>query len=99
MLRMLSISLLLAAGVAACSQQPVGRWQKMGANEQAISRDDAECRAIAQQEAVRRYPYGINPVFVGTGGVTMSQQRDDVNRSNTEQAAFTQCMESRGYHR
>jgi hypothetical protein len=91
--------LALLAGVSTCASPQVGPWQKEGADQRTIAQDDADCRAIAQHEAVRRYPYGITPAVIGTGGVTMSQQRDDVNRSGTEQATFTRCMLGRGYRR
>jgi hypothetical protein len=89
----------LLASVSACAAQTVAPWHKEGADQGKTAQDNAECRASAQQEAVQRYPYGFSSPALGAFGTTMSQQRDDTNRTNTEEAAFNRCMQARGYRR
>jgi len=65
----------------------------------ATERDASSCRDSAEQQGVRRYPYGSGSPALGGAGAMMSQQRDEMNRSNTEQAAFNACMRGLGYRR
>src|SRR5262252_8371374 len=85
-------ALVLPMVFAACTAPPVERWTKSGAGDAATTADMSECRDIAQQLAVRRYPYGFS-------GTVLSQQGDETNRSIVAKSSFDDCMENRGYAR
>ena len=82
-----------------CTSSDAGSWQKAGASEQSMSRDTAECREAAQEEALRRYPYRAGSPSLGVTGTLLSSQRDDNSRATTEASLFNNCMQSRGYRR
>jgi len=46
----------LLVACANCTSSYAGLWQKVGTSEQMTSRDTAECRGAAQEEALHRYP-------------------------------------------
>jgi len=96
-MRMLLMALL--SQLAGCAASGDGPWQKPGADEPAIAKDSSECRTLAERDALRRYPHGFSSPSFGAAGVVMSQQRDDINRTNAEVAAFNSCMQDRGYTR
>src|SRR5262245_29665009 len=85
--------------LAGCAASGPGPWQKPGADDPIVAKDTSECRTLAEQDALRRYPYGFSSPSFGAAGVVMSQQRDDTNRTNAEIAAFNLCMQDRGYTR
>jgi hypothetical protein len=89
----------LSLGLAACTAPTVAEWQKSGADQQTVARDTSECRASAEQEALRRYPRGFSSPSFGAAGVVASQQRDETNRSSAELALFNSCMQDKGYTR
>lgn len=89
----------LSLELAACAAGQAGPWQKPGADAAMVEKDAAECRAAAEQEANRRYPYGFNSPSFGPAGVAMAQQREDTHRSTVEAASFDACMQKRGYQR
>ena len=89
----------LLVACANCTSSDAGLWQKAGTSEQTTSRDTAECRAAAQEEALRRYPYRAGSPSLGATGTVLSSQRDDNSRATTEASLFNNCMQSRGYRR
>lgn len=91
--------LAASLGLAACTASAPGPWQKPGAGNATIAKDTSECRAIAEEEAVRRYPYGFSSPSFGAAGIVMSQQRDETNRSAVEAELFNSCLQGRGYRR
>jgi hypothetical protein len=95
----LQLVMVLTSELAACAASEPGPWQKPGADEPTVAKDTSECRTLAEQEALRRYPYGFSSPSFGAAGVVMSQQRDDTNRTNAEVAAFNSCLRDRGYTR
>jgi len=84
---------------AACTTPPAERWTKSGAGDAATTADMSECRDIAQQLAVRRYPYGFSGPSMSASGTVLSQQSDETNRSIVAKSSFDDCMENRGYAR
>jgi hypothetical protein len=90
----LAAGLLLAA--AACSA-PAMRWQKPGVAD--AGRDEAECRDAAQQEAVRRLPYGNGPPIFFYPKISMLQwtQAIDNERSYLAEELSRVCMRDRGF--
>lgn len=90
--------LALWSSLVACATSPPS-WQKAGANEATLAKDSSECRDLAEQEAMRRYPSGFSSPSFGATGMMMSQQRDETNRATVEAASFNTCMEGRGYAR
>jgi hypothetical protein len=92
----LAILLLGACGAPATGSGP---WQKPGASEATITSDTAQCRASAQQQTVRLYPYGSSYPTMGGAGMIAAQQQADTDRSSAELQAFNDCMEGRGYTR
>jgi hypothetical protein len=94
---------LIAIGLAACSPpSPSGpspaAWQKPGTDRPTIDGDTAACRAAAQAEALRQYPYRAG-IPAGAGGMVATQQHDDTNRATVEAVQFNDCMTARGYRR
>ena len=92
------LSLALWSSLVACatpSSPP--SWQKSGASEATLAKDSSECRELAEQEAMRRYPSGFSSPSFGATGVLMSQQRDETNRGTVAMASFNTCMTGRGY--
>jgi hypothetical protein len=95
----LQLALALLPALGGCAASAVGPWQKTGADQATVAKDTSECRALAEQEALRRYPYGFSSPTFGAAGTVMSQQRDDTNRATAEVALFNSCMQDRGYTR
>ena len=89
---------VLLAGTSGCSPGG-GQWHKPGADEQTITRDSSECRAAAQEEAERRYPFRAASPALGAAGIGLSQQRDDHARAVAEASLFNSYMQGRGYAR
>jgi hypothetical protein len=91
----------LLFGIAACAPTAPSRgaWQKPGASEATTATDTAQCRALAQQEAARDYPYGSSNPTLGGAGMVAAQQQANLDRSSAEIARFNDCMEARGYTR
>ena len=89
---------VLALGLTACAAPAPAPWQKSGADETRIAKDTSDCRASAEREAKSRYPYGFNSPS-GAGGMIMSQQSDEMNRSVVESGSFDSCMQNKGYTR
>jgi len=97
MLRLVVVSLLVA--LAACATTPM-RWEKLGTTD--ATRDEAECRAAARQEAVNELPYGNGPPLYGfTSDVSMLQweMAIDNERSYLEEDLTKTCMRHRGFER
>jgi len=93
-------ALVLPVVFAACATSPTtDRWTKSGADDSTTAKDTAECHATAQQQAVRRYPYGFSGPSMSASGTVLSQQQDDTNRAIAERGFFGDCMENRGYAR
>ena len=84
----------LLLGLASCAPAPPP--QKSG-SDAATDKDTAECRAAAQEEAVRLYPHGASIPTLGGTGMMMSQQRDSNQRAIAEASAFKACMQTKGY--
>jgi hypothetical protein len=95
----LQLVLALLPELGACTASAVGPWQKSGADQATVAKDTSECRTLAEQEALRRYPYGFTSPTFGAAGTVMSQQRDDTNRTTAEVGLFNSCMQDRGYAR
>ena len=95
MLRVLAAGLLLAA--TACATTPM-RWEKSGGD---AARDEAECRALAQQEATRQLPYGNGPPIFVYREMSMLQwtQAIDNERSYLAEDLTRACMHDKGYAR
>ena len=64
-----------------------------------MSRDTAECREAAHEEALRRYPYRAGSPSLGVTGTVLSSQRNDSSRATTEASLSNNCMQSKGYRR
>ena len=92
-------ALVLPMIFAACTTPPAERWTKSGAGDAATTADMSECRDIAQQQALRRYPYGFSGPSMSASGTVLSQQSDETNRSIVAKSSFDDCMENRGYAR
>lgn len=92
--QVLAASLLLA--VAACASPPM-HWQKSGVVD--TGRDEAECRAAAREEAVRRLPYGSGPPIFIYRETSMLQwtQAIDNERSYLAEELARACMRDRGF--
>ncbi len=95
-MRLLAIPIAVV-GVSACSAPASGVWQKSGVDEQTTNRDASTCRAVAQGEAVQRYPYDLGPP--APFGMPSGQQRNDFSRATYEAARFDSCMQGLGYLR
>ena len=89
----LAAGLLLA--VAACAA-PM-RWEKPGVADP--SRDEAECRAAARQQAIRQLPYGDGPPIFIYRETSMLQwtQAIDNERSYLAEELTKRCMRDRGF--
>jgi hypothetical protein len=95
MFRRLLPGLLLA--LAACAATPM-RWEKPGATDAA--KDEAACRAAAQQEAARQLPYGDGPPLYGlSSNVSMLQwtMAIDNERSYLAEDLTKACMYDKGF--
>jgi hypothetical protein len=90
---------VLLAACTSCTSPGSQSWQKAGTSEQTMSRDTAECRESANEDARRRYPYRAGSPSLGAAGAMLSQQRDDNDRAAAEASLFDNCMQSRGYRR
>lgn len=99
------IRTLLAAflwlGLAACagSGSGPGAWQKAGATDATVTSDNTQCRANAQQQASRLYPYSSGIPSMGGAGMVAAQQQANTDRNSAELEFFNDCMEGRGYTR
>lgn len=91
---LLAASLLLAA--AACAA-PSMRWHKPGGADP--GRDEAECRAAAREQAIRRLPYGNGPPIFIYRETSMLQwtQAIDNERSYLAEDLTRTCMRERGF--
>lgn len=94
-----SFAFALLLGCVACATPAPQAWKKAGASETTAATDTAQCRALAQQEAVRDYPYGSTNPALGGAGMVAAQQQANLDRSSVEIARFNDCMEARGYTR
>jgi hypothetical protein len=91
------LTVAMGLGFASCTgPQPM---QKSGSDTATTEKDTAECRAAAQEEAVRLHPYGASIPTLGGAGIMMSQQRDSNDRAVAEARAFQTCMQGKGYAR
>jgi len=90
-----------SAVCAACTPASpgTGAWQKPGADEQTLARDNAQCREAAQDEAVRRYPYRAGSPGLGATAAVLAQQSDDNSRAVAAASLFNTCMQATGYSR
>ena len=86
----LQLVFALLPELGGCAASGAGPWQKAGTDDSTIKKDTSECRALAEQEALRRYPYGFSSPSFGAAGAVMSQQRDDTNRTSAEVAQSSQ---------
>ena len=99
MTRMLVVPALLL-GFAACSgSAPASAWKKPGATDAAIAADTAQCRASAQQQAARLYPYGSGSSTLGGAGMVAAQQQANTDRTGAELEMLNDCMQNKGYTR
>ncbi len=89
----------LLATSQGCTPAGEGQWHKAGADGPTIARDTAECRDIAQDEAMRRFPYRASSPALGAAGIGLGQQRDDNARAVAEASLFNNCLQARGYRR
>ena len=82
----------LLLGLASCTaQEPL---QKAGSDNAIVEQDTSACRVSARQEAARQYPYGATVAGAATGMMLFS---DDNNRATAEAAAFSSCLQNKGY--
>ena len=94
------ITLTLLAGLAACSgPAPAPTWKKAGATDSTIASDTALCRASAQQQAARLYPYSSSNPTLGGAGMVAAQQQANTDRTSAELEMFNDCMQGKGYTR
>jgi hypothetical protein len=96
-----TLAACLAASLAACTSGGPGpsakAWTKAGADEATTTRDSSDCRAVAKQEADRRYPHGFSIQTAGPAAMAMTQQHEETSRSLAEVEAFDRCMRGKGY--
>jgi hypothetical protein len=92
-------ALLLSLAIAGCAAATTERWQKPGTDADTLERDSADCKVAAEQEAVRRYPYGFNAPSLGATGMVATRQRDEIRRGEARSVAFNNCMQTNGYQR
>lgn len=94
------IVLAVLYGLAACGGAAPGTaWKKAGADDATIASDTAACRAAAQQQATRLYPYSSgNPAMTGAGMIS-AQQAANTDRNSAEIEIFNDCMQGKGYTR
>jgi hypothetical protein len=88
---------LLLLGLAACAPTPMS-WQRPGATDAA--EDEAECRAHARREAIRRLPYGNGPPYYGLyKQMSMLQwtQAIDTERYYLAEDLTKACMRAKGF--
>ena len=91
------VALLLA--FAGCSPTPM-RWEKPGAPAAMAAETEAQCRAAAHQEAIRRLPYGNGPPIYGVNrDMSMLQWTHGIDqaRYDTEQYLTKACMRDKGF--
>src|SRR5262245_2651129 len=92
---LLPLGLLLA--LAACVAPPM-RWHKPGTMDS--SRDEAECKAAAHEQAVAQLPYGNGPPLYGlSSNVSMLQWTMAIDNERSYLAAdlTKECMYRRGF--
>src|SRR5262245_35610931 len=98
MLRQFLLAGLMLA-VAACDQTPM-KWERSGGGDE--DRDEADCRAHAQEEAIRRLPYGDGPPIYGLYSewsmLTWKQEIDN-ERYYLQRDLTYACMRNKGYGR
>ncbi len=94
--QLLPTALLFVA--AACSPPPT-RWEGAGGPD-AAARDEANCTAVAQEEAARQLPYGDGPPIYGLSSnwsmLTWKQEIDN-ERYYLARDLTRVCMRNRGY--
>ena len=99
MIRRLVVVLTTIAGLAVplvgCG--PPMQWEKPGADQEAMARDQADCRVAAQQEANRNfYPAPIGPLY-GSRWSWVWWQQSDSQRFYAESNLARFCMRNKGY--
>jgi hypothetical protein len=83
--------------VTGCSATPM-TWQ--GSASADATKDEADCRAKARQEAARRLPYGDGPPLYGfysNWSMLSWKQEIDNARYYLERDLTHACMRSKGY--
>ena len=94
------IVVALSFGFAACGGSAPGpTWKKAGASDATIASDTALCRASAQQQAARLYPFGSSSPTLGGAGMVAAQQQANTDRASAEIEMFNDCMQGKGYTR
>ena len=85
----------LSAMLAGCG--PPMHWEKPGADQEAMARDQSDCRVAAQQEANRNfYPAPIGPLYGSRwSGVWWQQSESQRFYAETNLSRF--CMRNKGY--
>src|SRR5688572_26139728 len=96
LVRLCIVVVTLLFAVSACAATPM-RWQKPGTSD--ATRDEAECRASARQEAARQLPYGNGPPIFVYRQMSMLQwtQAIDNERYYLEDDLTKACMRHRGF--
>ena len=90
----------LLLGLAACAgSAPASTWKKAGAADATVAADTTQCRASAQQQAARLYPYGSGSSTLGGAGMVAAQQQANTDRTSAEIEMFNDCMQNKGYTR
>jgi hypothetical protein len=84
----------LCLGLAACGTP--ARWEKPGADEDAVKRDMTACRVAARDEAMRNYYPFAGPLFGFRYGLLWQQQAES-NRFVAENNLTNFCMRNKGY--
>ncbi|MFI5002111.1 MAG: hypothetical protein ACHQK9_19690 [Reyranellales bacterium] len=95
------VALALSFGLAACATTPT-RWEKPGVPDVQIAQDMSDCRATAQQEAARLYPYGYGPPLTGSFAdysFLEWQMRIDARRAVAAERFVGLCLLNKGYAR
>jgi hypothetical protein len=82
--------------VTACVATPT-YWQKPGIGD--ATKDEAECRALARQQAARQLPYGNGPPIFGYRQMSMLEwtKAIDNERYYLEDDLTKACMRDRGF--
>lgn len=91
------MTVVLLSSIAACLSTPM-RWEKPGTSDS--TKDEAECRAQAHQQAIDELPYGDGPPLYGfTSDVSMLQWKMaiDDDRGYLEDHLTRACMHERGF--
>jgi hypothetical protein len=99
------LALALSLGLAACAGAGATptRWERSGVDDATTAKDESDCRATAQREAARRYPYGFGPppyaaAYADASWLTW-QRSVDADRVAAENRLTELCMRNKGYAR